>query len=199
MKYVKLFENFDKETLKKDYERIVMSKDIIPNLIKNKIKEAFDYNSPIIHQIKFDVIWEPITFDELYKLNSNKSNLENEQLANVCVAGRLQIIADKFFTKKYDSYSDEIAVINERVDWVLSKSTEVLKKELILPSNTHLDNTGSHGPNCFIRNKTRKTHPAFTGMPDDDSFPGRLPYDPSANKKFKITTWFCLDESYLDK
>ena len=56
MKYVKLFENFDKDTLKKDYERILMSKDYIPNLINNKIKEAFPYNSPIIQQIKLKAL-----------------------------------------------------------------------------------------------------------------------------------------------
>jgi len=39
----------------------------------------------------------------------------NSHLIDVCVAGRLQIITDKYFTRKEDSYSDELAVIMERI------------------------------------------------------------------------------------
>jgi hypothetical protein len=53
MKYLKLFESFlDKDKLKEGYEKFVMSKDYIPNLIEKKIQEAFS-NHPILHQIKF--------------------------------------------------------------------------------------------------------------------------------------------------
>ena len=37
MKYLKLFESFlEKDTLKESYEKFVMSKDYIPNLIEKK-------------------------------------------------------------------------------------------------------------------------------------------------------------------
>jgi hypothetical protein len=141
---------------------------------------------------------EPTPFDELINFKSNMGlhlGSPNSHLIDVCVAGRLQIIADKYFTRKEDSYSDELAVIMERIAWVLAKATQDLDGKLILPPRKYLEDS-SHGPICFLRNKTNATHPAFTGMPDDDSFPGRKGYSPSSNKKLTITTWLCLDKSY---
>ncbi len=201
MKYLKLFENFlDKETLKNSYEKYAMSKDYIPNLIEKNIEEAFPYNSLIADQIKFSVVWEPTPFDELINFKKEMGlNLmsPNSHLVDVCVAGRLQIIADKYFTVKQGHYSDELQVIRERIDWVLAKTTQDLQDKLFLAPRQYLDDS-SHGPICFLRNKTNAKHPVFTGMPDDDSFPGRRPYDPSSNKKLTITTWLALDrEEYL--
>jgi hypothetical protein len=197
MKYLKLFESFlDKDKLKEGYEKFVMSKDYIPNLIEKKIQEAFS-NHPILHQIKFSVEWEPTPFDELIKFNSDMGlNLlsPNSHLLDVCVAGCLRIIADKYFTVKQDDYSDELALIMERISSVLAKATQDLNGKLILPPSQYLEDS-SHGPICFLRNKTKATHPAFTGMPDDDSFPGRKGYNPSSNKKLTITTWLCLDKN----
>ncbi len=198
MKYLKLFESFlDKDKLKEDYEKFVMSKDYIPNLIEKKIEEAFPYGSPIRDQIKFSVEWDPVPFDELIKFNSDMGlNLSspNSHLIDVCVAGCLRIIADKYFTQKQGHYSDELAVIGERIAWVLAEATEDLYEKLVLPPHQYLEDS-SHGPICFLRNKTNAIHPRFTGMPDDDSFPGRKGYSPSSNKKLTITTWLCLDKS----
>ena len=197
MKYLKLFESFlDKDKLKEGYEKFVMSKDYIPNLIEKKIEEAFS-NSPILDQIKFSVEWNPVPFDELINFRNNMGldlASPNSHLIDVCVAGRLRIIADKYFTVKEDHYSDELAVIMERISWVLAKATEDLNKKLVLPPRQYLEDS-SHGPICFLRNKTNRTHPAFTGMPDDDSFPGRKGYSLSSNKKLTINTWLCLDKS----
>ena len=42
MKYLKLFESFlEKDKLKEGYEKFVMSKDYIPNLIEKKNKRSF--------------------------------------------------------------------------------------------------------------------------------------------------------------
>jgi len=197
MKYLKLFESFlEKDKLKEGYEKFVMSKDYIPNLIEKKIKEAFS-NSPILDQIKFSVVWDPVPFDKLINFRNNMGlNLAspNKHLIDVCVAGCLRIIADKYFTVKQDHYSDELAVIMERISWVLAKATEDLYEKLVLPPHQYLEDS-SHGPICFLRNKTNRTHPAFTGMPDDDSFPGRKGYSLSSNKKMTINTWLCLDKS----
>jgi hypothetical protein len=195
MKYLKLFESFlEKDTLKEEgYEKYVMSKDYIPNLIEEKIKKAFPYNSPILDQIKFSVEWEPTPFDELKSDHGLNLASPNKHLIDVCVAGRLRIIADKYFTRKQDHFSDELAVIMERISWVLAKTTQDLDGKLILP-HQYLEDS-SHGPICFLRNKTDSTHSAFTGMPDDDSFPGRKGYSMSSNKKLTITTWLGLDKS----
>lgn len=194
MKYLKLFESFlDKDKLKEGYEKYVMSKDYIPNLIEKKIKEAFPYGSPIVDQIKFSVEWDPCPFDKLKSDMGLNLSSPNKHLIDVCVAGGLRIIADKYFTKKQDHYSDELAVIMERISWVLAKATKDLDGKLILPPQQYLDDS-SHGPICFLRNKTNRTHSAFTGMPDDDSFPGRKPYSMSSNKKLTIYTWLCLDK-----
>jgi len=199
MKYLKLFESFlEKDTLKEEgYEKYVMSKDYIPNLIEKKIKEAFS-GSPILDQIKFSVEWDPCPFDKLINLQNNGRMIQTT--IDVCVAGGLRIIADKYFTQKQDQYapysdqySDELAVIMERISWVLAKATKDLDGKLILPPNRYLEDS-SHGPICFLRNKTNSTHPAFTGMPDDDSLPGRKPYSMSSNKKLTINTWLCLDK-----
>jgi hypothetical protein len=197
MKHLKLFESFlDKEKLKEGYEKFVMSKDYIPNLIEKEIKEAFPYNSPIIDQIKFSVEWKPIPFDKLINFKSNMGlhlGSPNSHLIDVCVAGCLLIIADKYFTRKQDHYSDELAVIMERISSVLAKATQDLDGKLILPPSQYLEDS-SHGPICFLRNKTNATNALFTGMPDDDSFPGRKGYSLSSNKKLTITTWLCLDK-----
>jgi hypothetical protein len=194
MKYLKLFESFlEKDKLKEGYEKFVMSKDYIPNLIEKKIKEAFSYNSLILDQIKFSVEWEPTPFDELKSDMGLNLSSPNKHLIDVCVAGRLRIIADKYFIQKQDHYSDELAVIMERISWVLAKTTQDLDGKLILPPHQYLEDS-SHGPICFLRNKTDRTHSAFTGMPDDDSFPGRKPYSMSSNKKLTINTWLCLDK-----
>ena len=198
MKYLKLFESFlEKDKLKESYEKYVMSKDYIPNLIEKKIKEAFPYGSPIGDQIKFSVEWDPCPFDKLINARNNMGlhlASPNNHLIDVCVAGGLRIIADKYFTQKQDHYSDELAVIMERISWVLAKATKDLYGKLILPPNRYLEDS-SHGLNCFLRNKTDRTHPVFTGMPDDDSLPGRKPYSMSSNKKLTITTWLGLDKS----
>lgn len=201
MKYLKLFESFlEKDKLKEGYEKFVMSKDYIPNLIEKKIKKAFS-GSPILDQIKFSVEWEPTPFDELKSDMGLNLASPNKHLIDVCVAGRLRIIADKYFTHKQsqehpfaDHYSDELAVIMERISWVLAKSTQDLYGKLILPPHQYLEDS-SHGPICFLRNKTDRTHSAFTGMPDDDSFPGRKGYSLSSNSKLTITTWLGLDKS----
>lgn len=205
MKYLKLFENWDlnetqKEELKKNYEKYVMDKDYIPNLVKEKIKESFGYNSQIIKQIKFDFRWESIPFNKLSEtrdkirfssMHHNGPNISDVQWTNVCVVGVLRIIADQFFTQTNDGYpSDETAVINERIDSALAKATEELKSKFLLPPKSSLDNSGSHGPNCFVRDKKDGLIAPRSMKPN----PFASPYD----KQIIFTTWLVLDKSYCE-
>lgn len=215
MKYIKPFENWNetlKEKLKENYEKFVMDKDYIPNLIKEKIEESFGHNSPIIQQIKIDFKWEPIALVELSEINSKLGfntirfngygpNLSN--LSNVCVAGLLSITFDQFFTRKGDHHSDETAVINERIDSALAKATKEIGSLLALPPNSLLDNSGSHGPNCFVRDKKIGTklppdswYNQISGIrpPGNQSTWGNNWYD----KNIVFTTWLVLDKSYCE-
>ena len=170
-----------KEWLKNNYEKFVMDKDYISNLIKEKIEESLGYNSPIIKQMKFDFNWEPIAFNELSETNSklafNSGHGPNisDFSAKVCAAGLLRITINKFL-RKGDHLSDETAVINERMDSALAKATKDIGSKLMLPPNSFLDNSGSHGPNCFVRDKK-------IGTTIDD-------------KKIVFNIWLVLDKSY---
>lgn len=202
MKFLKLFESWnesEKEELKKNYEEYVMNKDYIPNLMKEKIEESFGYNSPIIQQIKVDFKWEPIAFNELSEKNFGQSVVSNS--SDVCVAGLLSTTFDPFYTKKGDHLSDETAVINERMDSALVKATKELGSKLSLPYKSFLDNSGSHGPNCFIRDKKN-------GMiiPEDGWYSQIKGIRPPGNRttwnndwhrrNIVFYTWLVLDKSY---
>ena len=222
MKYLKLFENWNeisdsvKEELKKNYEKYVMDKDYIPNLIKEKIEQSFPYNSPIIQQIKFDTKWDPITFNELSEINSKLGNNSIygpnlSDFSNVCVAGLLYITADKFFTRKGDHPSDETAVINERIDSALAKATKELDGKLWLPPKSSLDNSGSHGLNCFVRDKKVGTKlppsnwynqisgikPNSANAPEWFKNSGVWGNNP-AHAKIVFGVWLVLDKTYCE-
>ena len=207
MKYLKLFESWNetkKEELKKNYEKYVMDKDYIPNLIKEKIEESFGYNSPIIQQIEVDFKWDPIAFNELSEEGYlHNTDLSDDSKNNVCVAGILRTTFDPFYTKKGDHFSDETAVINERMDSALAKATKELGSKLMLPYKSFLDNSGSHGPNCFIRDKK-------IGMiiPEDGWYNQIMGIRPPGNRstwgndwyrrKIVFTTFLVLDKSYCE-
>jgi len=211
MKHIKLFEAFISE----NYEKYVMDKDYIPNLIKEKIKESFGYESPIIQQIDVSFDWEPIPFNELSdcrsKLRYNYSEagwnvgpkISDVQWSNVCVAGLLRIIFEQFYTTKNGHHSDETAVINEKIDSALAKATKELKSKLELPPDSSLDNSGSHGPNCFVRDRKKGTE-----LPPDSWYNQIMGIKPPNNRpnwgnnwydrKIRFTTWLVLDKSYCE-
>ena len=142
MKYLKLFESWNgtqKEELKKNYEKYVMDKDYIPNIIRDLIKkhlskEWWDENSAS----SIDVKWEPIPFKELEYENRYKKN--HKEFNNVCYVGEL--------TLKTDFARGSGAMLGERFDMILAKATKQLDEVILLPYRGEMDDS-SHGPISF--------------------------------------------------
>jgi len=201
LKYLELFEEWspnlgynesEKEQLKKDYEKYVMSRDYIPNMIKDLLKkhikqEEFTDFRPS-NAFAIEIRWEPVPFEQL-KLKNNISNKKKE-FYDVCFAGILTLNSP--FARSLSG--DQRPVMGERFDKILAEATKLLPLDLPVPNkipeywrkNREVYDT-SHGPKTFIELNNTYT----LGQQYDDSYSG-------VSTKYKATFALVLDKVYLE-
>jgi hypothetical protein len=208
VKHLKLFEKWssnlgynesEKEQLKTDYEKYVMSKDYIPNMIRDLFKKHlkgkfsdFDNNG---NAFAIEIRWEPVPFEKL-KLRNNISNKKKE-FYDVCFAGILTLNSP--YARSYDStagggFDDQRLLMGERFDKILAEATKLLPLDLPVPNNMpdywtknrEVYDT-SHGPKTFIElDNTYKLNQQY-----DDSYSG-------ASTKYKASFALVIDKVYLE-
>jgi hypothetical protein len=205
-KYIKLFEEWcpnlgynesEKEQLKTDYEKFVMSKDYIPNMIRDLLKKHlkgkfsdFEPGNPFAIEIR----WEPVTFEEL-KLKNNIPNKKKE-FYDVCFAGILTLNAP--FARHYDrtdggGFNDQRLVLSERFDKILAEATKLLPLDLPVPNNK---------PDYWIKNPKvcDTSHGPKTFIELDNTYTLNQQYDDSYSRstKYKASFALALDKVYLE-
>jgi hypothetical protein len=164
VKHLKLFEEWspnlgynesEKEQLKTDYEKYVMSKDYIPNMIRDLFNKHMsgdwtNWKDIDGSPMKLDVTWEPEPFKDLAK---QKGMVKKKEFNDVTYAGRLTLKSDFANTPiRYNGRGEAIAggdyrmVLGERFDMILVQATKLLP--LDLPPRGQMDDS-SHGPISF--------------------------------------------------
>jgi hypothetical protein len=200
VKHLKLFEEWSpnlgynesqKEQLKTAYEKYVMSKDYIPNMIrdlfKKHLKGKFSDFKPE-NPFAIEISWEPVPFEQL-KLKNNIPNKKKE-LYDVCFAGILTLNSP--YARSH--VGDQRLVMGERFDKILAEATKLLPLDLPVPNNKpdywiknpEVYDT-SHGPKTFIElDNTYKRNQQY-----DDSYSG-------TSTKYKASFALALDKVYLE-